>query len=107
MVKSILLWSAQTPKERTALEFARVFRPNRWLTYLIISRVIAAVTLLAVFFFAVFLGLVAVLAVVGLRLWWLRRKLPQDARLRRLETADRLVRAGNAPDERLVGYQNK
>jgi hypothetical protein len=57
------------------LEFVRLFPLNRWLTYLIVVPLIAAVTLSAFFFFAAFLGLfAAVLAVAALRL---RRKLGQ------------------------------
>ena len=78
MAKSILLWTTPGPAKRATpkLEFVRVFRLNRWLTYLIVVPIIAAVTLLAIFFFAVLLGLsAAVLVVVGLRVWWLRWKL--------------------------------
>ena len=78
MPKSMLLSTTQIPANRTGprVEFVRLFRLNRWLTYLIIVPLIAAVTLLAIFFFAAFLGLfAAVLAIAALRVWWLRRKL--------------------------------
>ena len=78
MPKSILLWTTRAPTNHASpkLELVRRFRLNRWLTYLIIVPVIAAVTLLAIFFFAVFVGLfAAVLAVVALRVWSLRAKL--------------------------------
>ena len=78
MPRTMLLWTTRTPANRAGarLEFVRVFRLNRSLTYLIGVPLIVAVTLLAIFFFAAFLGLfVAVLAIAALRVWWLRRKL--------------------------------
>jgi membrane protein implicated in regulation of membrane protease activity len=78
MPKSLLLWTTRTPTNYASpkLEFVRLFRLNRWLTYLIIIPVIAAVTLLAIFFFAAFLGLfAAVLVVVAVCVWWKRWKL--------------------------------
>jgi len=96
MPKSILVWTTQTSTNRATprLEFVRLFRLNRWLTYLIVVPLIAAVTLLAIFFFAAFLGLfAAVLAVAALRVWWLRRKLRRDDRVRRFKTEDHLVRS--------------
>ena len=75
MPKSTLLWTTRTPANRAALrlEFVRFFRLNRWLTYLIGVPLIVAVALLATFFFAAFLGLIAaVLAIAALRVWWLR-----------------------------------
>ena len=75
MSRSILLWTTQTPANRTAPkgEVVRCFRLNSWLTYLIAIPVIIAITLLAIFFFAAFLGLfVALLAIAALRVWWLR-----------------------------------
>lgn len=73
------LWTTQMLKKGTNIwsaEFVRAFRVNRWLIYLLLVPVIAATTLLAIFFFAVFLALFAVaVVVVGLRVWWLRWKL--------------------------------
>jgi membrane protein implicated in regulation of membrane protease activity len=78
MPRSMLLWTTRTPANRASarLEFVRLLRLNRWLTYLIVVPLIIAATLLAIFFFAAFLGLfAAVLAIAALRVWWLRRKL--------------------------------
>jgi membrane protein implicated in regulation of membrane protease activity len=78
MPRTMLLWTTRTPANRAGarLEFVRFFRLNRWLSLLIAIPLIVAVTLLAIFFFAAFLGLfVAVLAIAALRVWWLRRKL--------------------------------
>ena len=75
MHRRILLWTTRTPANCAApgLEFVRVFRLDRWLTYLIGVPLIIAVALLAIFFFAVFLGLfAAVLVIAALRVWWLR-----------------------------------
>jgi hypothetical protein len=75
----MLLCTARMPKKGTNIwsaEFVRAFRVNRWLIYFVLVPVIAATTLLAIFFFAVFLALFAALLVlVGLRVLWLRRKL--------------------------------
>jgi hypothetical protein len=78
MRRSTLLWTTRTPANRAAssLEFVRSFRLNRWLTYLIAVPLVVALILLAIFFFATFLGLfAAVLAIAALRVWWLRAKL--------------------------------
>ena len=76
MPRTMLLWTTPANRASARLEFVRVFRLNRSLTYLIGVPLIAAVTLLAIFFFAAFLGLFAVvLAIAALRVWWLRRKL--------------------------------
>ena len=75
MPKNILLWTTQTPANRAAprLEFVGFFHLNRWLTYLIGVPLIVAVTLLAIFFFAAFLGLfAAILILAAFRVWWLR-----------------------------------
>jgi hypothetical protein len=49
---------------------------NRWLTYALLIPIVAVLALIGVFFFAAFLALIAVaVAVVGIRFWWLRRKL--------------------------------
>jgi hypothetical protein len=75
MSVSTLLWTTRTPANRTAsrLEVVRCFRFNSWVTYLIAIPLIVAITLLAIFFFAAFLGLLAaVVALASLRVWWLR-----------------------------------
>lgn len=75
MPKNILLWTTQTPANRAAprLEVVRCFRLNSWLTYLIAIPLIIATTLLAIFFFAAFLGLfAAILILAAFRVWWLR-----------------------------------
>jgi hypothetical protein len=81
--KNVLPCTTRMPKKGTNIwsaEFVRAFRVNRWLVYLVLVPVIAAVTLLAIFFFAAFLGLfAAVLAVAALCVWWLRCKL-RDSR---------------------------
>lgn len=63
-------------------EEGHVFRASgagaRWLTYLLLVPVFIVMAVLAVFFFTAFLALFAVVAAgLGLRLWWLRRKLRQ------------------------------
>jgi hypothetical protein len=78
MPKNILLWSTRAPANRVPqrLEFVRVFRLNRWLTYLIGVPLVVAIALLAIFFFAAFVGLfAAVMAIAALGVWWARRKL--------------------------------
>ena len=75
MSRSTLLWTTRTAANRTAprLEVVRCFRLNSWLTYLIAIPLIMAMTLLAIFFFAAFLGLfAAILILATLRVWWLR-----------------------------------
>jgi len=75
MSRSTLLWTTRTAANRTAprLEVVRCFRLNSWLTYLIAIPLIIATTLLAIFFFAAFLGLfAAILILAALRVWWLR-----------------------------------
>jgi hypothetical protein len=89
-----LLWTTRPPANRTALrlEFVRLFRLNRWLTYLIAVPLVIALTLLAIFFFATFLGLfAAVLAIAALRIWWLRDR-----------TQSLLMRVGVATRKSLV-----
>jgi len=78
MPRDMLLWTTRPPANRVALsqEFVRFFRLNRWLTYLIGVPLVLAMTLLAIFFFAAFLGLfVALLAIAALRVWLLRRQM--------------------------------
>ena len=77
MPRDMLLWTTRTPANRAAprREFVRSFRLNRPLTYLIGVPLIVAIALLAIFSFAVFLGLfAAAFGIAALRVWWLRRK---------------------------------
>ena len=73
VAKSILLWTTRRPANRAtrSVEFVRLFRLNRWLTYLILVPVIVAAGLLGIFFFAVFVGFfAAAAALIALRAWW-------------------------------------
>ena len=82
MPRSMLLWTTRTPANRAtaSLEFVRFFQLNRWLIFLVALPLIVLITLLAIFFFAIFAGLFAAMAVViALRVWWLRRKLRYSA----------------------------
>ncbi|MDP1557741.1 MAG: hypothetical protein Q8L82_02325 [Nitrosomonas sp.] len=48
---------------------------NRWIVYLTLIPVVIVMAVLGAFFFAAFLAIFAIAAVVfALRLWWLRRK---------------------------------
>jgi len=52
---------------------------NRWVFYLTLIPVVIVVVVLGAFFFSIVLALFAVVvAGVGARLWWLRRKLRQS-----------------------------
>ena len=96
MRRSILFSTTRTPANRATrkLQFVRLFRLNRWLTFLIVVPVIVAITLLALFFFAAFLGLfAAVLAVAALRVWWLRREMHPHGGAKRLTTTDQAPHA--------------
>lgn len=54
---------------------------NRWAFYLTLIPVVIVVVVLGAFFFSIVLALfVAVVTVVGARLWWLRRKLNRSMR---------------------------
>jgi hypothetical protein len=75
MSRSTSLCKTRTPANRAAfkLEVVRCFRLNSWVTYLIAIPLIIAITLLAIFFFAAFVGLfAAIVALAALRVWWLR-----------------------------------
>ena len=77
MPRDMLLWTTRPPANSVALnqQFVRSFRLNRWLIYLIGVPLVLAVTLLAIFFFAAFLGLfAAALGIAALCVWWRRRK---------------------------------
>jgi hypothetical protein len=80
-------WSSNHGETGTSTEESvRVFSGSNWLHYLILLPVLIVAVLLAVFFFAAFLGLFVLAAVsIGLRLWWLRRKLRKAAGARALE----------------------
>jgi len=91
MARTMLLWTTRMPanRARPELQFVRIFRLNRWLTYLIGVPLIAAVMLLGVFFFAAFLGLfAAVLAIAAIRIWWLRRQIRPHSGVRTLPLPD-------------------
>lgn len=48
---------------------------NRWVVYLTLIPVVIIMAVLGAFFFAAFLAIFAIAAVVfGVRIWWLRRK---------------------------------
>ena len=64
----------------TAGEIFGVSPARSWLSYLILVPAALAAVLLAVFFFAAFLAVFALAALVfSVRLWWLRRKLRKAA----------------------------
>jgi hypothetical protein len=93
MRRSTLLWTTRTPANRAASspEFVRFFRLNRWLTYLIAVPLVIALIVLAIFFFAAFLGLfAAVLAIAALRIWWLRGQVRPDHGAKALPTTEQL-----------------
>ena len=91
---------SSTNRATPRLHFVRLFRLNRWLTYLILVPAVAATTLLAISFFAVFIALfVALLLVVALRLWWSRRK-PRDAKSVRLEDRCVVITDGPQPPKK-------
>ena len=80
-------WSSKHGDTGTSTEESmHAFSGSSWLNYLILLPVLIIAVLLAIFFFAAFLALF-VLAVVsiGLRLWWLRRKLRKAAGAQPLE----------------------
>jgi hypothetical protein len=80
-------WSSKHGDTRTSTEESvRAFSGSNWLHYLILLPVLIIAVLLAIFFFAAFLGLFVLAAVsIGLRLWWLRRKLRKAAGAQALE----------------------
>lgn len=91
------------PKKGTIIwspEFVRALRVNRWLVYLVLIPVIAATTLLAIFFFAAFLALFAVVAVVvGLRVWWLRRKFRHSGSVKNFEGQEVVITKARVVEE--------
>ena len=64
---------------------------SRWLSYLLFAPVLIVMAILGIFFFTAFLALFAVAAAgLGFRLWWLRRKLSQEAKAaEEAETAEK------------------
>ena len=61
--------------EDPLLQSPRRFFARGWLAWLILIPAVLATLVLGVLFFALFLALLAVAAlVIGLRLWWLRRR---------------------------------
>jgi len=67
---------------------------NRWVALIIMIPVLALLAVLGVFFFTIFVALFSLIAVIiGLRIWWLRRKFRRNMR----ET-------GAMPDDRQEGY---
>lgn len=64
-------------------ETVHVFHPSpvsRWLVYLLLVPAFIVMAILGIFFFTAFLALFAVAAaVLGFRLWWLRRKMQKPA----------------------------
>ncbi len=84
----IIVRGVSKPKETSASKEGnvRVFPVSRWLSYLILLPILIAITLLGIFFFAALLALFVVAAVgLGLRFWWLRRKLRKSNRAEKLE----------------------
>ena len=89
-----------TRNEETGATEEEIFRASqpgpagRWLTYLLLVPVLIVMVVLGIFFFTAFLALFAVAAAgLGLRLWWLRRKLREsmqasDAEYRIIEDAE-------------------
>jgi hypothetical protein len=61
------------------VHFIRPGRAGRWLVYLLLIPAFMIMAVLGVFFFSAFLALFAgAAAVLGFRLWWLRRKMRQS-----------------------------
>ncbi|MDE2366636.1 MAG: hypothetical protein KGM95_06855 [Betaproteobacteria bacterium] len=73
---------ARDEKTGSAEETIHVFRPSpasRWLVYLLMVPAFIIMAILGFFFFTAFLALFAIAAaVVGFRLWWLRRKMRES-----------------------------
>lgn len=67
---------------------------NRWVALIIMIPVLALLAVLGVFFFTIFVALFSLIAVIiGLRIWWLRRKFRQN-----------MQETGATPDDRQQGY---
>ncbi|MEK6735416.1 MAG: hypothetical protein AABY47_02500 [Pseudomonadota bacterium] len=79
--KKIIISRISGYRQNESGEFERVpISPvNRWIALAILIPVIALMAVLGVFFFAAFMALLAVAAVViGVRFWWLRRKFENE-----------------------------
>ena len=76
--RKIIISKVSEYRQNESGEFHRVpVTPvNRWITIAVLIPVVALMVVLGVFFFAAFLALLAVaVVVVGIRFWWLRRKI--------------------------------
>lgn len=76
--RKIIISKVSEYRQNESGEFHRVpVSPvNRWITIAILIPVVALMVVLGIFFFAAFLALLAVaVVVVGIRFWWLRRKI--------------------------------
>jgi hypothetical protein len=80
-------WSSKHGDTRASTEESvRVFSRGSWLNYLILLPLLTVAVLVAIFFFAAFLALFVLAAIsLGLRFWWLRRKLCKTAGAQALE----------------------
>ncbi|MGH8624030.1 MAG: hypothetical protein ACREYC_01715 [Gammaproteobacteria bacterium] len=80
-------WSSGDSGTRSSgEETVRVLPARRWTFYLLVLPTVAAVALLAIFFFAVFLAFSVVVAVaLGLWFWWARWKLGKLASAKTLD----------------------
>lgn len=106
--KITIWWSAKHGDTRTSTEESvRVLSGSSWLHYLIMLPVLIAAVLLAIFFFAAFLALFVLAAIsLGLRFWWLRRKLRTTPGAQTLE-GDYVVIEETDIVERKAGDMNK
>ena len=67
---------------------------NRWVALIIMIPVLALLAVLGVFFFTIFVALFSLIAIIiGLRIWWLRRKFRRH-----------MQETGATPDDRQQGY---
>lgn len=68
---------------------------NRWVALIIMIPVLALLAVLGVFFFTIFVALFSLIAIIiGLRIWWLRRKFRRNMQ----------QETGTAPDDRQQGF---
>ena len=100
-----------TRNEETGATEEEIFRASqpgpagRWLTYLLLVPVLIVMVVLGIFFFTAFLALFAVAAAgLGLRVWWLRRKVQEsmqasDAEYRIIEDAEIVDETKNKPNK--------
>lgn len=106
--KITIWWSAKHGDTRTSTEESVcVFSGSNWLRYLIMLPVFIAAVLLAIFFFAAFLALFVLATIsVGLRFWWLRRKLRTIPGVQTLEGNYVVIEEADIV-ERTAGDMNK